>query len=142
MPNRIIREGIITSEAVNSLSWEADKAIKTLVQGMIMKTGKSSTPHQSALANKALDAIRKNIEAAAADGFIDENEMRELGKLFRAKLEEFGVTTKHAFNGLKEELNQGLRDFNVQIRALGEWANKTERQKRPGGVVNLPYRRR
>ena len=121
---------------------EADKAIKTLVQGMIMKTGKSSTPHQSALANKALDAIRKNIEAAAADGFIDENEMRELGKLFRAKLEEFGVTTKHAFNGLKEELNQGLRDFNVQIRALGEWANKTERQKRPGGVVNLPYRRR
>lgn len=121
---------------------EADKAIKTLVQGMIMKTGKSSTPQQSALANKALDAIRKNIEAAAADGFIDENEMRELGKLFRAKLEEFGVTTKRAFNGLKEELNQGLRDFNVQIRALGEWANKTERQKRPGGVVNLPYRRR
>lgn len=121
---------------------EADKAIKTLVQGMIMKTGKSSTPRQSALANKALDAIRKNIEAAAADGFIDENEMRELGKLFRAKLEEFGVTTKRAFNGLKEELNQGLRDFNVQIRALGEWANKTERQKRPGGVVNLPYRRR
>lgn len=121
---------------------EADKTIKTLVQGMIMKTGKSSTPHQSALANKALDAIRKNIEAAAADGFIDENEMRELGKLFRAKLEECGVTTKRAFNGLKEELNQGLRDFNVQIRALGEWANKTERQKRPGGVVNLPYRRR
>lgn len=120
---------------------EADKAIKTLVQGMIMKTGKSSTPQQSALANKALDAIRKNIEAAAADGFIDENEMRELGKLFRVKLEEFGVTTKRAFNGLKEELNQGLRDFNVQIRALGEWANKTERQKRPGGVVNLPYRR-
>lgn len=121
---------------------EADKAIKTLVQGMIMKTGKSSTPQQSALANKALDAIRKNIEVAAADGFIDENEMRELGKLFRAKLEEFGVTTKRAFNGLKEELNQGLRDFNVQIRALGEWANTTERQKRPGGVVNLPYRRR
>lgn len=121
---------------------EADKALKTLIQGTIMKTGKGSTPQQAVIANKALDAIRGNIEAAAADGYIDPEEMRELGKLFRAKLEEFGVTTKRAFNGLKEELNQGLRDFNVQIEAIGKWANTTERQKRPGGVVNLPYRRR
>ena len=121
---------------------EADKAIKTLVQGMIMKTGKSSTPHQSALANKALDAIRKNIEAAAADGFIDENEMREIGKLYVAKVQELGLATKRAVNGLKEELNQGLREINAQIDAIGKWANTTERQKRPGGVVNLPYRRK
>lgn len=121
---------------------EADKAIKTLVQGMIMKTGKSSTPQQSALANKALDAIRKNIEAAAANGFIDENEMREIGKLYVAKVQELGLATKRAVNGLKEELNQGLREINAQIDAIGKWANTTERQKRPGGVVNLPYRRR
>ncbi len=117
-------------------------AFKTFVQGLLMKTGESSSPQQSDLANKALDAIRKNIEAAAADGNIDEAEMRELGKLYVAKLQELGLATKRAINGLKEELTQGLRGINAQIDAIGKWANTTQRQKRPGGIVNLPYRKR
>lgn len=121
---------------------DTKEAFKTFVQGLLMKTGESSSPQQSDLANKALDAIRKNIEAAAADGNIDEAEMRELGKLYVAKLQELGLATKRAINGLKEELTQGLRGINAQIDAIGKWANTTQRQKRPGGVVNLPYRKR
>ncbi len=121
---------------------EAKNASKNLVKGLLMDTGENSSPQQSALANKALDAIRKNIEAAAADGHIDEAEMRELGKLYVAKLQELGLATKRAVNGLKEELTQGLREINAQIDAIGKWANTTERQKRPGGIVNLPYRKR
>ena len=120
---------------------DTKEAFKTFVQGLLMKTGESSSPQQSDLANKALDAIRKNIEAAAADGNIDEAEMRELGKLYVAKLQELGLATKRAVNGLKEELTQGLRGINAQIDAIGKWANTTQRQKRPGGIVNLPYRR-
>ena len=120
---------------------DTKEAFKTFVQGLLMKTGESSSPQQSDLANKALDAIRKNIEAAAADGNIDEVEMRELGKLYVAKLQELGLATKRAINGLKEELTQGLRGINAQIDAIGKWANTTQRQKRPGGIVNLPYRR-
>lgn len=121
---------------------DTKEAFKTFVQGLLMKTGESSSPQQSDLANKALDAIRKNIEAAAADGHIDEAEMRELGKLYVAKLQELGLATKRAINGLKEELTQGLRGINAQIDAIGKWANTTQRQKRPGGIVNLPYRKR
>lgn len=121
---------------------DAKNTSKTFVQGLLMKTGESSSPQQSDLANKALDAIRKNIEAAAADGHIDEAEMRELGKLYVAKLQELGLATKRAINGLKEELTQGLRGINAQIDAIGKWANTTQRQKRPGGIVNLPYRKR
>lgn len=121
---------------------DTKEAFKTFVQGLLMKTGESSSPQQSDLANKALDAIRKNIEAAAADGNIDEVEMRELGKLYVAKLQELGLATKRAINGLKEELTQGLRGINAQIDAIGKWANTTQRQKRPGGIVNLPYRKR
>lgn len=121
---------------------DTKEAFKTFVQGLLMKTGESSSPQQSDLANKALDAIRKNIEAAAADGNIDEAEMRELGKLYVAKLQELGLATKRAINGLKEELTQGLRRINAQIDAIGKWANTTQRQKRPGGIVNLPYRKR
>ena len=120
---------------------DTKEAFKTFVQGLLMKTGESSSPQQSDLANKALDAIRKNIEAAAADGNIDEAEMRELGKLYVAKLQELGLATKRAVNGLKEELTQGLKEINAQIDAIGKWANTTQRQKRPGGIVNLPYRR-
>uniref|UniRef100_UPI004029FB31 hypothetical protein n=1 Tax=Akkermansia muciniphila TaxID=239935 RepID=UPI004029FB31 len=121
---------------------DTKEAFKTFVQGLLMKTGESSSPQQSDLANKALDAIRKNIEAAAADGNIDEAEMRELGKLYVAKLQELGLATKRAVNGLKEELTQGLKEINAQIDAIGKWANTTQRQKRPGGIVNLPYRKR
>jgi len=121
---------------------DTKEAFKTFVQGLLMKTGESSSPQQSDLANKALDAIRKNIEAAATDGNIDEAEMRELGKLYVAKLQELGLATKRAINGLKEELTQGLRGINAQIDAIGKWANTTQRQKRPGGIVNLPYRKR
>lgn len=121
---------------------DTKEAFKTFVQELLMKTGESSSPQQSDLANKALDAIRKNIEAAAADGNIDEAEMRELGKLYVAKLQELGLATKRAINGLKEELTQGLRGINAQIDAIGKWANTTQRQKRPGGIVNLPYRKR
>jgi len=75
---------------------DTKEAFKTFVQGLLMKTGESSSPQQSDLANKALDAIRKNIEAAAADGNIDEAEMRELGKLYVAKLQELGLACNGA----------------------------------------------
>lgn len=38
---------------------DTKEAFKTFVQGLLMKTGESSSPQQSDLANKALDAIRK-----------------------------------------------------------------------------------
>lgn len=100
-----------------------------------MKTGESSSPQQSDLANKALDAIRKNIEAAAADGNIDEAEMRELGKLYVAKLQELGLATKRAINGLKEELTQGLRGINAQIDAIGKWAILPKGRNAPGELL-------
>ena len=121
---------------------DTKEAFKTYVQGLLMKTGESSSRQQSVLSNKAVDAISKNIEAAAADGNIDEAEMRELGKLYVAKLQELGLATKRDINGLKEELTQGLKGINTQIDAIGKWANTTQRQKRPGGIVNLPYRKR
>ncbi len=121
---------------------EIDKAIKTFVEGFTINAGKSATPHQTSLVHKAIDGIRKDIERAAADGHIDEAEMRELGKLYVAKLQELGLATKRAVNGLKEELTQGLKEINAQIDAIGKWANTTQRQKRPGGIVNLPYRKR
>ena len=75
---------------------EADKAIKTFVEGLIVKTGKGSKNQQSVIANKALDEIRKNIQAAAADGYIDPEEMREIGKLYVAKLTELGIASRKA----------------------------------------------
>lgn len=120
---------------------EAEKAIKTFVEGLTVKTGKGSTNQQSVIANKALDEIRKNIERAAADGFIDPEEMREIGKLYAAKLEELGVASRQAIDGLGNQLNSNLGRINAEIKALKKWANTTERQKRPGGVVNTPFRR-
>ena len=107
---------------------EADKAIKTLVEGFTLNAGKSATPHQTSLVHKAVDGIRKDIERAAADGHIDPEEMREIGKLFRAKLEELGISTKRALNGLKEELNQGLQEINNTIRAVNEIGRKQKMQ--------------
>ena len=107
---------------------EANKAIKTFVEGFTLNAGKSATPHQTSLVHKAVDGIRKDIERAAADGHIDPEEMREIGKLFRAKLEELGISTKRALNGLKEELNQGLQEINNTIRAVNEIGRKQKMQ--------------
>ena len=49
--------------------------------------------------------------------------MRELGKLYIAKLQELGLATKRAVTGLKEELTQGLKEINAQIDAIGKWSN-------------------
>lgn len=120
---------------------EAEKAIKTFVEGLTVKTGKGSTNQQSVIANKALDEIRKNIQAAAADGHIDPEEMREIGKLYVAKLTELGIATRQAITGLKQQMDGNMNAFNVELNAIKRWANTTERQKRPGGVVNAPFRR-
>lgn len=120
---------------------EAEKAIKTFVEGLTVKTGKGSTNQQSVIANKALDEIRKNIQAAAADGHIDPEEMREIGKLYVAKLTELGIATRQAITGLKQQMDGNMNAFNVELNAIKRWANTTERQKRPGGVVNTPFRR-
>lgn len=120
---------------------EAEKAIKTFVEGLTVKTGKGSTNQQSVIANKALDEIRKNIQAAAADGYIDPEEMREIGKLYVAKLTELGIATRQAITGLKQQMDGNMNAFNVELNAIKRWANTTERQKRPGGVVNVPFRR-
>lgn len=107
---------------------EANKAIKTFVEGFTINAGKSATPYQTSLVHKAVDGIRKDIERAAADGHIDPEEMREIGKLFRAKLEELGISTKRALNGLKEELSQGLQEINNTIRAVNEIGRKQKMQ--------------
>ena len=120
---------------------EADKAIKTFVEGLIVKTGKGSKNQQSVIANKALDEIRKNIQAAAADGYIDPEEMREIGKLYVAKLTELGIASRKAIKGLKQQMDNNMSTFNAELNAIKRWANTTERQKRPGGVVNAPFRR-
>lgn len=120
---------------------EADKAIKTFVEGLIVKTGKGSKNQQSVIANKALDEIRKNIQAAAADGYIDPEEMREIGELYVAKLTELGIASRKAIKGLKQQMDNNMSTFNAELNAIKRWANTTERQKRPGGVVNAPFRR-
>ena len=120
---------------------EADKAIKTFVEGLIVKTGKGSKNQQSVIANKALDEIRKNIQAAAADGYIGPEEMREIGKLYVAKLTELGIASRKAIKGLKQQMDNNMSTFNAELNAIKRWANTTERQKRPGGVVNAPFRR-
>ena len=119
---------------------ETDKAIKTFVEGFTINAGKSATPHQASLVHKAIDGIRKDIERAAADGFIDPVEMREIGKLYAAKLEELGVASRRAIEGLGNQLNSKLGGINAEIKAIKKWANTTERQKRPGGAVNVPFR--
>ena len=92
---------------------EADKAIKTFVEGLIVKTGKGSKNQQSVIANKALDEIRKNIQAAAADGYIDPEEMREIGKLYVAKLTELGIASRKAIKGLKQQMDNNMSTFNA-----------------------------
>lgn len=127
-------------QELKKLQREANKANKTFVEGLTINSGKNSSNQQAAIAHKALDAIRGDIERAAADGFIDPEEMREIGKLYAAKLEELGVASRQAIEGLGEQLNSKLGGINAEIKALKRWANTTERQKRPGGVVNTPFR--
>lgn len=99
---------------------EANKAIKTFVEGLTINAGKSATPRQAAIAHKALDGIRKNIEAAAKDGVLDTSEIDEIGKLYTAKVEELGLVTERAIKGLAGQLKQGLAPFNDVIRRLKE----------------------
>lgn len=99
---------------------QANEAIKTFVEGLTINAGKSATPQQTAIAHKALDAIRGNIEAAAKDGVIDTSEIDEIGKLYIAKLEEMGLATERAVKGLAEQLRQGLAPFNEVIRRVNE----------------------
>lgn len=99
---------------------EANKAIKTFVEGLTINAGKSATPQQASIAHKALDAIRGDIERVAADGVVDTSEINELGKLYVAKLEELGLATEHAINGLAAQLKQGLAPFNDVVRRLKE----------------------
>lgn len=120
---------------------EANKAIKTFVEGFTINAGKSATPRQTAIVHKAIDGIRKDIERAAADGHIDPEEMQDLGKLFVGKLTELGVASRQAIQGLKQEFDSNMGAVNAEIKAIKKWANTTERQKRPGGVANVPFRR-
>lgn len=109
---------------------EADKAIKTFVEGLTINAGKSATPRQAAIAHKALDAVRGNIEAAAKDGVLDTSEIDEIGKLYTAKLEELGLATERAIKGLAEQLKQGLGGFNSYIQridSLEGWAKDATR---------------
>lgn len=109
---------------------EANKAIKTFVEGLTINAGKSATPRQAAIAHKALDAIRGNIEAAAKDGVVDNSEIDEIGKLYVAKLEEMGLATERAIKGLAEQLKQGLGGFNSYIQridSLEGWAKDATR---------------
>lgn len=119
---------------------EVEEANKVFVKGLTINSGKGSSNQQAVIAHKALDAIRGDIERVAADGFIDPEEMREIGKLYAAKLEELGVASRQAIEGLGNQLNSKLGGINAEIKALKRWANTTERQKRPGGTNNPPFR--
>ncbi|XBD75757.1 hypothetical protein ABFY27_07515 [Akkermansia massiliensis] len=67
--------------------------------------------------------------------------MQDLGKLFVGKLTELGVASRQAIQGLKQEFDSNMGAVNAEIKAIKKWANTTERQKRPGCVVNAPFRR-
>lgn len=97
---------------------EADKAIKTFVEGFTLNAGKSATPRQTALVHKAIDGIRKDIERAAADGFIDPEELRDLNKLFVEKLMELGVASRQVIEGLKQTFESNIGAINKEIAEI------------------------
>lgn len=92
------------------------------------------------LVQKTKQEDAANVVNREYDGFIDPVEMREIGKLYAAKLEELGVASRQAIEGLGNQLNSRLGGINAEIKAIKKWANTTERQKRPGGAVNVPFR--
>ena len=97
---------------------EADKAIKTFVEGFTINAGKSATPHQASLVNKAVDGIRKDIERAAADGYIDPEELQNLNKLFVGKLTELGVASRQVLQGLKQMFESNIGAINKEITEI------------------------
>lgn len=97
---------------------EANKAIKTLVEGFTLNSGKSATHQQTTIVHKAIDGIRKDIERAAADGNIDPEEIRDLGKLFVGKLTELGIASRQAIQGLTQEFNHNIDTVNKEIEEI------------------------
>lgn len=97
---------------------EANKAIKTFVEGFTINAGKSATPYQTSLVHKAVDGIRKDIERAAADGHIDPEELRDLNKLFVGKLTELGVASRQVIQGLKQTLESNIGVINKEIAEI------------------------
>ena len=97
---------------------EADKAIKTFVEGFTINAGKSATPHQASLVNKAVDGIRKDIERAAAGGYIDPEELQNLNKLFVGKLTELGVASRQVLQGLKQMFESNIGAINKEITEI------------------------
>lgn len=97
---------------------EADKAIKTFVEGFTINAGKSATPHQASLVNKAIDGTRKDIERAAADGHIDPEELQNLNKLFVGKLTELGVASRQVLQGLKQMFESNIGAINKEITEI------------------------
>ena len=104
---------------------EADKAIKPFVEGFTINAGKSATPHQASLVNKAVDGIRKDIERAAADGYIDPEELQNLNKLFVGKLTELGVASRQVLQGLKQMFESNIGAINKEITEI----KRTQRMK-------------
>ena len=97
---------------------ETDKAIKTFVEGFTINAGKSATPHQTSLVHKAIDGIRKDIERAAADGYIDPEELQNLNKLFVEKLTELGVASRQVLQGLKQMFESNIGAINKEIAEI------------------------
>lgn len=97
---------------------EADKAIKTFMEGFTLNAGKSATPRQTALVHKAIDGIRKDIERAAADGHIDPEELRDLNKLFVGKLTELGVASRQVIEGMKQMFENNIGAINKEIAEI------------------------
>lgn len=97
---------------------ETDKAIKTFVEGFTINAGKSATPHQTSLVHKAIDGIRKDIERAAVDGYIDPEELQNLNKLFVGKLTELGVASRQVLQGLKQMFESNIGAINKEIAEI------------------------
>lgn len=97
---------------------ETNKAIKTFVEGFTINAGKSATPHQTSLVHKAIDGIRKDIERAAADGYINPEELQNLNKLFVGKLTELGVASRQVLQGLKQTFESNIGAINKEITEI------------------------
>lgn len=97
---------------------ETNKAIKTFVEGFTINSGKSATPHQTSLVHKAIDGIRKDIERAAADGYINQEELQNLNKLFVGKLTELGVASRQVLQGLKQTFESNIGAINKEITEI------------------------
>lgn len=120
-------------EAERKQKQEADKLLKTLVEGILLDTG-SATPQQALSVKKSVDAVKRDAQAALSnDGQIDVVEMAELLKNLSAKLQENGITSEKTINLLCtqfERILHGVESQSKSFKALERRVLNIERRER------------